>query len=149
MNQKIYSLIVIALSLFFFQCTGTRPDSLGIKSERLGDCPKTPNCVSSFADPNDKEHYRSPVPYKKPLKDAYLVLKGRLENSPRTKIIQENPNYINAEFTSRIMRYVDDVEFYFDEKNKLLHFRSASRLGKSDLGVNRNRIETILKDLEI
>ncbi|EOQ96548.1 PF07386 family protein [Leptospira wolbachii serovar Codice str. CDC] len=149
MNRTIHILFVTTLLSLFFECTGTRPDLLGVKSERLADCPQTPNCISSFASPTDKEHYRSPVPYKKPLKDAYLVLKGKLEVSSRTKIIQENPNYIYAEFTSRIMRYVDDVEFYFDEKNKLLHFRSASRLGKSDLGVNRNRIELILKDLEI
>lgn len=149
MNQKIHILLGATFLALFFNCTGTRPDSLGIKSERLADCPKTPNCVSSFANPTDKEHYRNPVPYKKSLKDAYLVLRGRLEVSPRTKIIEENPNYIYAEFTSRLLRYVDDVEFYFDEKNKLLHFRSASRLGKSDFGVNRNRIETILKDLEI
>lgn len=149
MNKKTQMLFPIALLAFLLACTGTRPSFLGVKSEKLAECPGTPNCISSFANPTDKEHYRSPLPYKKPLKEAVQILKRKLELSPRTKIIEENPNYIYAEFTSLIMRYVDDVEFYFDEKNKLLHFRSASRLGKSDLGVNRKRIESILKDLEI
>ncbi|TGK87095.1 DUF1499 domain-containing protein [Leptospira noumeaensis] len=149
MNHKISVLTTTALFYFLFSCTGTRPDTLGVKSEKLAECPKTPNCVSSFADPSDLEHYRSSVPYKKPLAAAQLSLKEKLEQSPRVKLIQVNTNYIYAEFTSLIMRYVDDVEFYFDEKNKILHFRSASRLGKSDFGVNRKRIELILKDLEI
>ncbi|TGL90934.1 DUF1499 domain-containing protein [Leptospira congkakensis] len=149
MNYKIAAISAITVLYFLSGCTGTRPDYLGIKSEKLANCPTTPNCVSSFADPTDKEHYRSSVPYKKSLTDAQAILKGKLEQSPRTKLIHVNSNYIYAEFTSLIMRYVDDVEFYFDEKNKLLHFRSASRLGKSDFGVNRKRIESVLKDLEI
>lgn len=87
--------------------------------------------------------------YNKPLGEAKAILKSRIEAYPRTEVISENSNYIYAEFTSLIMRYVDDVEFYFDEKTKLLHFRSASRLGTGDLGVNRKRIETLLKDLDI
>ncbi|TGL37793.1 DUF1499 domain-containing protein [Leptospira perdikensis] len=149
MNVKTIPIFLFLILSLILGCTGTRPSYLGVKSERLADCPATPNCISSFAEPTDKEHYRAAVPYKKNLKDAFAILKLKLEQSPRTKIIQENPNYIYTEFTSRLMRYVDDVEFYFDEKNKLLHFRSASRLGKSDLGVNRSRIEFILKDLEI
>lgn len=151
MNQKL-RIILSPFFVFFFLfvgCTGTRPNYLGIKTDKLNNCPATPNCITSFADPTDTVHYRSPVTYKKPLVEAYKILKERLEQSPRTKIIQENSNYIYTEFTSLIMRYVDDVEFYFDEKNKLLHFRSASRLGKSDLGVNRKRIESLLKDLDI
>jgi uncharacterized protein (DUF1499 family) len=69
----------------------------------------------------------------------------------KTKIITENKNYLYAEFTSAIMGFVDDVEFYLDEGAKVIHVRSASRLGQSDLGVNRKRIETIrtkLKELK-
>ncbi|MCW7470288.1 DUF1499 domain-containing protein [Leptospira kanakyensis] len=149
MIHKISALTTSALLLFLIGCTGTRPDYLGIKGERLADCPKTPNCISSFANPTDNEHYRSSIPYKKSLVEANTILKVKLEQMPRTKLIKVDSNYIYTEFTSLIMRYVDDVEFYFDEKNKLLHFRSASRLGKSDLGVNRKRIELVLKDLDI
>lgn len=135
--------------LFMANCTGTRPDNLGIRSGKLLECPKTPNCISSYSDPADKEHFRSPAPYTKSTSDALLLLKKRIFDSPRTKIVKEENNYLYIEFTSLLMRYVDDVEFYFDEKTKLLHFRSASRLGKSDFGVNRKRIETLLKDIEI
>lgn len=130
-------------------CTGTRPNYLGVREGKLYPCPNTPNCISSFADPSDSEHFRSALPFKKSPKEVLSAIKTRVENYPRTKIILEEPNYINAEFTSFLMRYVDDVEFFLDEKNKLIHFRSASRLGRSDLGVNRKRIESLLKDLDI
>ncbi|GBF40931.1 hypothetical protein LPTSP2_01970 [Leptospira ellinghausenii] len=135
--------------LILMNCTGTRPDNLGIRSGKLLECPKTPNCISSFSDPSDKEHFRSAVPYQKPTVEAISILKERILNHPRTKIIKEENNYLYIEFTTLIMRYVDDVEFYFDEKTKQLHFRSASRLGKSDLGLNRKRIEILLKDIQI
>ncbi|XDD47673.1 DUF1499 domain-containing protein [Leptospira sp. WS39.C2] len=150
MKQKTATTIFGLLTvIFFMNCTGTRPDQLGIRTGKLTDCPKTPNCISSFSDPADKEHFRSAEPYKKPTSEAISILKSRILNHPRTKIIKEENNYLYVEFTSFLMRYVDDVEFYFDEKTKLLHFRSASRLGKSDLGVNRKRIESLLKDIEI
>ncbi|EOQ87511.1 PF07386 family protein [Leptospira yanagawae serovar Saopaulo str. Sao Paulo = ATCC 700523] len=150
--KKQYLITLIGTTvplLFFLNCTGTRPDNLGIRSGKLLECPATPNCVSSYADPSDKEHFRAPAPYTKPTNEALLILKQRIKDTPRTKIIKEENNYLYVEYTSLLMRYVDDVEFYFDEKSKLLHFRSASRLGKSDLGVNRKRIETLLKDLSI
>ena len=78
-----------------------------------------------------------------------MILKKRILDYPRTNIITENPDYIYAEFTSFLFRFVDDVEFYFDEKNKTLHFRSASRLGSGDLGVNRKRVDALLLDLDI
>ncbi|MCZ8344188.1 MAG: DUF1499 domain-containing protein [Leptospira sp.] len=146
-------LIAISSSLTFFflvsNCTGTRPNDLGIKQGKLKACPSTPNCVSSQTDSKDEEHYLAGVPYKKTTPEAMAILKERILNHPRTSIIIEEKNYIYTEFTTLIMRYVDDVEFYFDENSKILHFRSASRLGKSDLGLNRKRINTLLKDIDI
>ncbi|BDA78294.1 hypothetical protein LPTSP3_g12240 [Leptospira kobayashii] len=140
---------IASLALFLVSCTGSRPTNLGIKEGKLITCPETPNCISSFSDTKDTEHFRSPVTYKKPLPEAFAALKKKINDYERTNIIKEDGNYLYVEFTSLIMRYVDDVEFYFDEKNKLLHFRSASRLGKSDLGVNRKRIERILTGLDL
>ncbi|ABZ93752.1 DUF1499 domain-containing protein [Leptospira biflexa] len=149
-NHKSTTAITLSFVVMLLtNCTGTRPDNLGIRTGKLLDCPKTPNCINSFSDPSDKEHFRNPEPYKKPTSEAMGILKQRILSFPRTKIIKEENNYLYVEFTSLLMRYVDDVEFYFDEKSKLLHFRSASRLGKSDLGVNRKRIETLLKEIEI
>ena len=62
---------------------------------------------------------------------------------PRTKIVTENETYLYAEFASNLMGFVDDVEFYLDKTAGVIHVRSASRLGQSDLGVNRQRIEAI------
>jgi uncharacterized protein (DUF1499 family) len=142
--------LLFTLTLFvFLSCNGTRPEILGIQSNQLSSCPKTPNCINSFSPADDKIHFRSPVPFKKPVNEVKSIIINRIEAYPRAEIIKEETNYVYAEFTSLIMRYVDDVEFYIDEKNKLLHFRSASRLGSKDFGVNRKRVETLLKDLDI
>ncbi len=72
-------------------------------------------------------------------------LKDIILHMTRTRIESESRNYIHAEFTSAVWRFVDDAEFYFDDAAKVIHLRSASRLGKSDFGVNRKRIEEIRK----
>jgi uncharacterized protein (DUF1499 family) len=68
-------------------------------------------------------------------------LKTVLTTLPRTKLVDEDESYLHYEFTSLLLRFVDDVEFLFDEATKTIHFRSASRLGHSDFGVNRKRME--------
>lgn len=74
---------------------------------------------------------------------ALAQLKQVIRSLPKTSIITETDSYIYAEFTSAIMGFVDDVEFYLEPEARVFHVRSASRLGKSDLGVNRKRVETI------
>jgi uncharacterized protein (DUF1499 family) len=141
-------LLCLILLLFFVQCTGTRPDDLGVRdSGSLKPCPPSPNCVTSQCDPSDTEHFISSVKFTGKLSEAKEKLKAVILNQPRAVIITEKDNYIHAEFTSKIMRYVDDVEFYLDSKTNTLHFRSASRLGRSDFGVNRARIEKIKIEL--
>lgn len=124
--------------------TGTRPTNLGVKSGKLAPCPPSPNCVSSQADPADGIHYIAPIALgsTKPAQ-AIAKLKTIIESLPRTAIIEANGSYLYAEFTSQLLGYVDDVEFYVDGKAKVVQVRSASRLGQSDLGVNRQRIEQI------
>jgi uncharacterized protein (DUF1499 family) len=70
-------------------------------------------------------------------------LKGAIATIPRMTIVTEAGDYLHAEATSRLFRFVDDVEFYVDRAAKVIHFRSASRVGRSDLGVNRARMEQI------
>ena len=139
--------LLLGVILFMFNCAGVRPTNLGVKDGKLLICPQTPNCVSSQVD-NTDSHFIEPYRYKKDLTTAFQELKTVVENQKRTKIISFTENYINAEFTSFLMGYVDDVEFYFDDTAKLVHVRSASRLGKSDLGVNRKRIESIREQLK-
>jgi uncharacterized protein (DUF1499 family) len=146
MNKKCIALGVI---LFMFNCAGTRPTNLGVKNGKLLACPTDkPNCVLSQAEPSDS-HYIAPFKYNTDLPSAFAELKSVIEKQERAKIINVSDNYLNAEFTSRIMGYVDDVEFYFEDNTKTIHVRSASRLGTKDFGVNRKRIESIREQLKL
>jgi uncharacterized protein (DUF1499 family) len=130
-----------------FNCAGTRPENIGLQNGKLIPCPESPNCVHSQMDKSDS-HYMEAIKYSKDLKEAVSDLRSVIQKMPRTNLVLEKEAYFHFEFTSKLMGYVDDVEFYFDDLNKNIHFRSASRLGKSDLGVNRKRIESIKQDLK-
>jgi len=119
--------------------SGKRPTHLGVNNGRLTDCPNKPNCVSSQA--TDKVHAIAPLPYSGDAATAMQKLKAIVQAMPRTQIIESRADYLNAECSTALMGFVDDVEFYCD--GKVIHVRSASRLGYSDLGVNRKRIETL------
>jgi uncharacterized protein (DUF1499 family) len=116
-----------------------RPTNLGVKDGRLAPCKRTPNCVSSQADPQDHEHYISPIAYRGTMRE----LRQAVASMPRTTVITADGQYLYAEFRTRLMRYVDDVELYYEERAGLAQVRSASRLGRRDFGVNRNRIEEL------
>jgi uncharacterized protein (DUF1499 family) len=120
-----------------------RPDNLGVHEGKLAACKRTPNCVSSQADLADAIHYVAPIPFHGNAQDAIAEVRATVENMERVRVIREMPAYLYAEFRSRLMGFVDDVEFVFDEKAQLLHVRSASRLGRRDFGVNRERVERI------
>ncbi len=107
----------------------------------LSPCPSSPNCVSTQA--TDESHAIAPFQYKKPRAEAKEALKAACTTLPRTKLVEEDESYLHYEFTSLLLRFVDDVEFLFDETTKTVHFRSASRTGHSDLGVNRKRMEQV------
>ena len=134
----IFSLIItFSISIF--------PDlawaATGINNGNLEPCPSSPNCVVSLN--GDEEHTIEPITYKSDRADARETLLKVLSVLPRTEVIDRADNYIKAESTSRIFKFVDDVEFYFPEDENVIHVRSASRVGESDLGVNRRRIEQI------
>ena len=99
------------------------------------------NCVSTQA--SDQGHGIVPYRYQKNLAGAKETLKTIVANLPRAKLVEEDEAYLHYEFTSLLLRFVDDVEFVFDDETKTIHFRSASRTGYSDLGVNRRRMEEI------
>jgi uncharacterized protein (DUF1499 family) len=116
-----------------------RPANLGVKDGRLAPCKRTPNCVSSQADPGDGEHYIAPIAFRGSMQE----LRRAVESMARATVISAERNYLYAEFRTKLMRYVDDVELYCDEKQGLVHVRSASRLGRRDFGVNRSRVEAL------
>src|SRR5262245_14115955 len=110
---------------------------------RLPACPSSPNCVSTQASPEDARHSIVPFRYRKSQAEAKEALKTIAAGLPRTKLVEEDEAYLHYEFTSLLLRFVDDVEFLFDDGTKTIHFRSASRIGYGDLGVNRRRMEDI------
>jgi uncharacterized protein (DUF1499 family) len=140
MMKKGYYWILLS-SLILLQCSGTRPSGLGVVDGKLSPCPASPNCVSSQS--QDKDHYIDPLHYQGVMIEARQRLLTVISSFPRTKITSLLDNYIHCEFQSTLFRFVDDVEFYIDNGTKTIHLRSASRVGYSDLGVNRKRIEKI------
>jgi uncharacterized protein (DUF1499 family) len=122
-------------------CSGTKPSNLGVSEGRLTSCPKSPNCISTQG--TDAKHRIDPIAYTTSMEEARNRLEKIVRAMPRTKVVRQEENYMHLECTSRLLRFVDDVEFWFDDANKVIHCRSASRKGYSDLGVNRKRVEQI------
>lgn len=123
-----------------FSFSWRRPDNLGVRDGKLAPCKRSPNCVSSQASPSDEEHYIAPI--HGTMQDA----RRAVESYPGASIVKADQNYLYAEFRTRLMRYVDDVEFFFD--GRVVQVRSCSRLGRRDFGVNRRRIEELRRLIE-
>ena len=122
---------------------GRRPLNLGARDGRLAPPKRTPNCVSSQADPADTEHYVAPIAFKGTLVEAMAAAKRAIESMERSQVVREDRGYVYAEYASKLLGYVDDLELLFDEKAGVFHVRSASRLGRKDFGVNRKRVEAL------
>lgn len=114
-----------------------------MKDNEFTPCPDTPNCVSSREAGTD--HYIAPLSYEGSTETARRRLNEIINGFKRTQIVENRDFYIRATFTSFLFRFVDDVEFLFDDNRKLIHMKSASRSGSYDLGVNRRRCEKIRK----
>ena len=141
--------VVAGLALHVATATGDtvfswkRPDYLGVKDGRLARPKSTPNCVSSQADAADTEHYIAPIAYKGDAAAAMATVRKAVEGMEGATVIRQEGAYLYAEFRTKVMRFVDDVEFLADDKAGLVHVRSASRLGRRDFGVNRARVEAL------
>lgn len=119
-------------------CRG-KPGNLAPPGGPLRPCPSTPNCVSS--DATDAVHAMPPLPFTGSAQDALARARAALLAEPRTRIVTERSGYLHAEARSRFWRFVDDVEVLVDDDARVVRFRSASRLGRKDFGVNRARME--------
>jgi uncharacterized protein (DUF1499 family) len=125
-----------------------RPDNLGVKDGRLAPPRRTPNCVSSQADPADAEHYIAPIAFKGGAAEAMAAARKAIEGMRGSSVIRQEGNYLYAEYRTPLMKFVDDVELVFDDKAGMLHVRSSSRLGRRDFGVNRARVESLRGRIE-
>jgi uncharacterized protein (DUF1499 family) len=117
------------------------PANLGVSNGKLAPCPNSPNCVSTQS--QDARHQIDPIPYTTSLTEAKATLLQIIRSMERTQIIRDNPTYIHAEFRTKGIGYVDDVEFSLDQEAGVIHFRSSARLPYYDWGVNRKRMEEI------
>jgi uncharacterized protein (DUF1499 family) len=124
-------------------CSGSPPDNLGIRDGHLAACPASPNCVNSQA--SDARHAIQALPLQGSPEHTQARLKALLSDEPRARLVAEAPGYLRAEFSSQLMRFVDDVEFMIGAT--AVDVRSASRLGHSDFDVNRERIERLRQRL--
>ena len=138
MNKVFLIIYVTCICFFVISCVGKTPTTIGAFSN----CPKKPNCVSTKD--NSSKNYISPIKYKGSRDEAKTILLHVIDSISSSNIKSDQDDFIYVEFISEIFGFVDDVEFYFN-KPGIIDFRSASRIGYSDLGVNRNRMEAIRK----
>jgi len=147
MNKQVS--IALLSFIFLMGCSGAIP-KLGINSGQLMPCPAKPNCVSSQT--TDKNQFIQPIHFSGTRQEAQQRLLQVLQALQQTKIVAAQENYIRVEFTSKVFRFIDDAEFYFQsaENGKtIINLRSASRIGHSDFGVNRARIEQIRNKFKV
>ncbi|HMG59352.1 MAG TPA: DUF1499 domain-containing protein [Burkholderiales bacterium] len=150
----ILVLIVLAVAagqLGFLQ--GTAPTDLGVRDGKLKPPSMTENSVTSQASlypdhPQRKYADIAPLRVKGEGPATIAQIKAIVEGMDGAKVVKSEPGYLYAQFTSKLMKYVDDVEFWFDPAANAIQVRSASRVGRGDMGVNRKRIEAVRAALD-
>ena len=122
-------------------CAGHAQESRSKTPADLAPCPDSPNCVSTKS--KDAGHSMPPLPYLKSGEESMNRLVAIVREMKRATIVSATPSYLHVEFRSALFRFVDDVEFVLDDSARVIHFRSASRTGYYDFGVNRRRMQEI------
>ena len=138
MKNPWMSFHIYVLFTVFSGCTSP---GVGLVDGALRPCPKSPNCVVSLN--GDEKHAIEPIVYQGDRDAAKARIRKIVSDYKGATIVREEDGYIHAEFKTRIMRFVDDVEFLFPLDEQVIHIRSASRVGYGDLGANRKRMENI------
>ena len=141
-KTSMYLLIpaLIVSAMFAVSCASHGKRPLGMTDGKLSPCPRRPNCISSEDDAGPSRI--EPLTFTGTPEAAWVCLKRAIQGNGGT-IEREGSDYIWAIFKTRLFRFVDDIEFRMDVKNEVIHVRSASRVGYSDFGVNRRRVETL------
>jgi uncharacterized protein (DUF1499 family) len=127
-----------ATLLIILGCSIKPPDNPGSKKGILYPCPDAPNCVSTQS--SDSRHAMLPLPFNGTKDQSRNRITAIIRSMKGSKIIDSSDSYIYAQFRTRFLRFVDDVEFFFDDTANTAHFRSASRVGYYDFGLNRRRM---------
>ncbi len=144
----LLGLILIAAIVLRLLIPRLSPESgtLGVVDGKFAPCPDSPNCVSSFD--TEAQHAIEPITFSTSAEAAQADLLAVLSSLPRAAVERSEPGYVQATFRSPLMGYIDDGEFLIDEAAGVIHVRMAARLGQSDLGANRQRVEKIRERLE-
>ena len=137
-------LVLAALVILFAACGGRMPGDVG--GSALAPCPSTPNCVSSL-EPAGSSHHVAAFELAVPASEAWPVAVDAMRGWPRTEIARSGDAALHAVARSALFRFADDVELRLDAAAGRIDVRSASRLGRSDLGVNRRRVEKLRAEL--
>ena len=114
----------------------------------LDPCPESPNCVCSQADPSDAEHHMAPIDYHGTPAQALDSIAEVISAASGAKVSNRTDDRVDAVFVTRIFRFKDDVSFLVDSTDNKIHFRSASRVGHSDLGANRKRMNALIPKIK-
>lgn len=144
----IASLILFILLYFIYLSIKSHSGSApGLINQKLSPCPDTPNCINSEFK-NDTTHFIDALPYQnQSIADVNQLIKDTIQKTGGHITIANN-DYIAATYSSKLFRYIDDVEVRIDKEHKTIHFRSASRVGHSDFGANIKRIGLIKNELK-
>ena len=121
--------------------SGSGAEVLGVLEEKLAPCPDSPNCVSTQS--KSKRHAMEPLPYLKTREASRERILSILKGMKRMQIVKLTESYIHVEFRTALWGFVDDVAFWLDDEERVVHFRSASRAGYYDFGLNRRRMKEI------
>ncbi len=144
MKYITLSLILCVVAMFMLSaCTNKVPGNLGLKNGQLSPCPESDNCV--FSQATDDAHKIAPIKAHGTPDVVMVDLTSAIENMFGGKVVTIEGNYLHAEFTSRVFRFVDDLECVYNEQAGLVQVRSASRVGSSDFNANRKRVEELRK----
>jgi uncharacterized protein (DUF1499 family) len=141
MKLKIVLIILGIIACLMFIKNNTMPRNLGVNNGKLAKMPSSPNAVSSQA--KNEEKQVAPLSYIEDKSKSKLKIESIIGEYQSAEIITNTENYIHVVFSTSKMRFKDDVEFYFDDENKVVHYRSASRIGYSDMGMNRARYDEV------
>jgi uncharacterized protein (DUF1499 family) len=117
-------------------CAASPPPEGGVEG-----CPSSPNCVSTAAPAEDAVHHIEPLTFDGDIAVAIARMRAIVEAMPRTALVESTPTRLRYTFTSRIWRFVDDVDLVFSPGR--IDIRSASRVGYGDMGANRARVDAL------
>ena len=134
----------LSMSIFIVSCGNS---SIGVHNSKLRTCPTSPNCVSTAA--TEAKQKIAPFKIKKSVPEFWQELQQQISALPKAQIITADSDYLHAECRSKLFSFIDDLEFLIEPDRQTVSIRSAARLGYSDMGVNRKRVETLRKKLTL